>query len=333
MRSRLYRLLFLGFWLFQLPMIVDLHQAWAHEIRPAYLELMEISPGQFDIFWKQPLRQGMGLKLTPILPDSCRQFKMQRAEATPDALIKRWSVDCGPDGIDGKEISINGLSRTLTNVMVRIQYNGGKSISELLAADRVSFVVFQKQQRAPWDYLFLGIEHLLTGFDHILFVIGLMFLVKRPILLIKTITAFTIAHSITLGLSALDLVYLPQSSVEAMIALSILFLAFELTRKGPNKGVTSQYPWLIAFVFGLLHGFGFAGVLTDIGLPKSAAVFALFLFNAGVEIGQLLLVTGTMIAIFIIKSMKLQMPFYLARAPIYGMGIISTYWLIERIFP
>jgi hypothetical protein len=333
MRSRFYSLLFLGVWFFQLAVIVDHHQAQAHEIRPAYLELTEISPGQFDLLWKQPMRQGMALKLTPILPDSCQQLTMQHAETTPDALTTRWRVDCGPESINGKEISIAGLSRTITNVLVRIQYKDGKLISELLAANRVSFVIFQKKQRAPWEYLFLGIEHLLTGFDHILFVIGLMFLVKRPILIIKTITAFTIAHSITLGLSALDLVYLPQSSVEAVIALSILFLAFELTRKGPHKSVTSRYPWLIAFVFGLLHGFGFAGALTDIGLPKSAVISALFLFNVGVELGQLLIVTGIMVAVFITKHINFQMPFYVARAPIYGMGVISAYWLIERILP
>jgi hypothetical protein len=331
MKLFLTRLLFFGLLLSPFLIQIDCQQLLAHEIRPAYLELAEISAGRFDILWKQPIRQGRGLNVSPTLPDNCKPLGMHRSEVTPDALIKRWTVDCSPDGINGRQISIVGLNRTLTNVMVRIQYRNGNVTSEVLSAGNISFVVFQKEAKAPWDYLQLGIVHLLSGFDHILFVIGLMFLVRRPMLLVKTITAFTVAHSITLGLSALGLVLIPQSPIEALIALSILFLAFELTRKEPVKNLTAQYPWLIAFVFGLLHGFGFASVLSNIGLPESAAILALFLFNVGVEIGQLILVAVILVILRGTKPWRRQIPFSLTRVPIYGMGVISAFWLIERI--
>ncbi len=325
------RFLFFGLLLSPFLIQANNQQLLAHEIRPAYLELTEIPAGRFDILWKQPIRQGRGLNVSPKLPDSCKSLGMHRPDVTPDALIKRWTVDCSPDGINGLQISIVGLNRTLTNVMVRIQYRNGNVTSEVLSADKVSFVVFQEKAKVPWDYLQLGIMHLLSGFDHILFVIGLMYLVRRPMLLVKTITAFTVAHSITLGLSALGLILMPQSPVEALIALSILFLAFELTRKEPAKNITAQYPWLIAFVFGLLHGFGFASVLSNIGLPEPGAIQALFLFNVGVEIGQLILVTVILLILHGTKPRRKQIPFSLTRVPIYGMGVVSAFWLIERI--
>ena len=145
---------------------------------------------------------------------------------------------------------------------------------------------------------------MLFGFDHILFVIGLMFFISKPGPLIKTITAFTIAHSITLGLSALELVRLSQAPVEAVIALSILFLAVERLR-GAEATITARHTWIVAFVFGLLHGFGFAGALADIGLPKGNALWALFLFNLGVEIGQLMIVAAALTVVACVRHAKL----------------------------
>ena len=301
----------------------------AHEVRPAYLGITETAPGSYEVLWKQPLAGDRLLPLTPTLPEHCAMALQRVADVGRSALVKRWRADCGDAGLVGHRIGIDGLSRTLTDVLVNIALADGTVASRLLRPEAPHFILTAGQGRAVLGYLLLGVEHLLFGIDHILFVIGLMFFISRLGPLVKTITAFTLAHSITLALSALELVYLPQAPVEAVIALSILFLAAERLR-GVEDTITARHTWLVAFAFGLLHGFGFAGALADIGLPKAGALWALFLFNVGVELGQILIVAAALALLWALRRARLTPPRWLVRAPLYGMGAVASYWVVAR---
>ncbi|MEM7020242.1 MAG: HupE/UreJ family protein [Pseudomonadota bacterium] len=305
----------------------------AHEVRPAYLELNESTdnPGVFEAIWKQPIRGDRRLPIDPIFPEHC-DAKEAGVSVLNNALIERWQLNCGAQGVLDHTLAINGLARTLTDVLVRVRFADGSEVSNILKPDTPEFVVTVGSGIAATGYLILGVEHLLLGFDHILFVIGLMLLIRRFIPLVQTITAFTIAHSITLALSALALVTLPQGPVEAVIALSILFLAVELAKYDPEKpSLTARKPWLVAFAFGLLHGFGFAGAVAEIGLPRDAAAWALFFFNVGVEVGQLIVVVAVFSLLWIYRRLFTGIPTWAYQVPVYALGGLSAYWLIDRI--
>ena len=177
----------------------------------------------------------------------------------------------------------------------------------------------------------LGIEHILLGIDHLLFVLGLLLIVRGFGLLLKTITAFTVAHSVTLAMATLGFVNVPQAPVEAVIALSILFLASELAKqqKG-NPGMTSRYPWVVALSFGLLHGFGFAGALSEVGLPQTDIPLALLFFNVGVEVGQLMFVAIVLMIFWVIQKLKFRWPAWTKQVPAYAIGSLAAFWFIQR---
>ena len=205
--------------------------------------------------------------------------------------------------------------------------------SAILRAGSSSLVVDSSGESSGGGiYLWLGMEHLLEGYDHILFIIGLVLLVRRPLLLFKVVTSFTVAHSITLALATFGAVSLAQAPVEALIALSIVFLAVELVQPGSTPSIMRRFPWAITFVFGLLHGFGFAGALTEIGLPEEAAILALLLFNVGVELGQLLIVAVMLILLLVIARLPLALPAVVKRLPAYAIGTTAAFWFIERSF-
>ena len=300
----------------------------AHEVRPGFIGLSETEPGTYDVVWTQPVAGGLRLALIPILPDHCVEVERGLPTATAGALTERWTVDCGGDGLLGASISVSGLDRTLTDVLVRVTTLDGRVHSELLRAGRGPVVLSSGGSTLP-GYLSLGIEHLLFGFDHILFVVLLVVLIREPWPLVRTVTAFTVAHTITLGLSALSLVLLPQRPVEVLIALSILLLAAELTRADLKERLLYRKPWLIAFVFGLLHGFGFAGALKEIGLPDGAVLRALLLFNLGVEAGQLAVIGVSLVGAWALSRWPL--PRLARSAPLYLAGSLASYWLIGRI--
>lgn len=302
--------------------------AQAHEIRPGFLGLTEAASGTYDVMWTQPVAGALRLALAPILPDHCVETERGLPTATAGALTEHWTVDCGPAGLLGASISVSGLDRTLTDVLVRVTNLDGQVYSELLRAGRGPVVISPGGATLP-GYLSLGIEHLLFGFDHILLVVLLMVLISEPWPLVRTVTAFTVAHTITPGLSALSLVVLPQRPVEVLIALSILLLAVELTRADLKERQLYRRPWLIAFVFGLLHGFGFAGALKEIGLPDGAALVALLLFNLGVEAGQLLVIGVCLVGAWVFSRWPL--PTLARGAPLYMAGSLASYWLIGRI--
>ncbi len=316
--------------------------AEAHEVRPAYLELTEVSAGRFEVLWKQPILPGAEpglvrrLPLAPRFPVHCAENARSLPDLTDSALIERWTVDCDELELTetGLEVEVAGLPRTLTDVLLRVRFLDGPSVDHLLRpeAPRVALSGEAAAGVAVPTYLQLGVEHLLFGFDHILFVVGLMFFVRRPLQLVQVVTAFTAAHSITLALSSLGVVTLSQRPVEAVIALSILFLAVELLRgAGGERSPMPRSPWLIAFGFGLLHGFGFAGALAEIGLPEQARAIALLLFNIGVEIGQLLVVGILLGLLYCIRTFRVPVPRVATQAPVYVMGTVSAYWFVERV--
>ncbi|XOV86894.1 MAG: HupE/UreJ family protein [Pseudomonadota bacterium] len=300
----------------------------AHEVRPAYLEIRQTAPSTFDVLWKQPLLGDLRLPIDPVFPADCTTLDGGLPEHTGTALVQRWQVQCD---LRTGNLQIAGLTRTLTDVMVRIIYADGDSRSALLRADDPSLDLGDPAPSVA-TYLLLGFEHLLFGIDHLLFVIGLVLLIGKPWMLVKTITAFTVAHSITLGLSVLELVSLPQRPVEAVIALSILFLARELMVEESRRSAIMQLrPWLIAFAFGLLHGFGFASALTDIGLPRDQMALSLLLFNLGIELGQLAVI-GVWLAVGWLLH---QLPG--ERSPVWraaftiAMGTMAGYWTFDRM--
>lgn len=302
--------------------------ASAHEVRPAYLELKETAVDVYRVVWKQPVLADRRLPIDPVLPETCDTTQRFVPENTGSALIQRWQVNCD---LHSGLVYISGLTRTLTDVMVRVSYLNGNTRTELLRPDKPTLDL--GDPTPPVDsYLRFGIEHLLFGIDHILFVVGLVLFIRDRLMLLKTITAFTIAHSITLGLSVLDLFSVPQQPVEAVIALSILFLARELLMpKDRRSALTQMRPWLMAFVFGLLHGFGFARALVDIGLPQEQLALSLFLFNVGIEIGQLIVIAMMLSALWLIARVNRLATTAWEQAFTYAMGGMAVFWTMDRV--
>lgn len=302
--------------------------AVAHEVRPAYLAIDALAEDHYRVTWKQPTLGDRRLPLDPILPEPCEIVREALPEHTEGAMIQRWEVAC--DLSTGK-IHMEGLSRTLTDVMVRITDLEGHVTTLVLKPDSPSLDL---DDPAPpiAAYLTLGMEHLLSGLDHILFVVGLVLFIPNRWMLLKTITAFTAAHSITLALSVLEVVKLPQQPVEAVIALSILFLARELMLPTAERSALMQIrPWLMAFTFGLLHGFGFAGALADIGLPREALGWSLLLFNLGIEAGQLLIIALMLSIVWLSKRNNLLQAPGWQNTFTFAMGSVAAYWTIDRI--
>ncbi|UCE88355.1 MAG: HupE/UreJ family protein, partial [Pseudomonadota bacterium] len=298
----------------------------AHESRPAYLQLTEHAAGVFEVLWRRPARGDRVLALRPKLPDFCAPGGEVASYPTPGSVTQRWSVDCGGQSLVGHTIYIEGLTVTITDVLLRVELRDGVVYTQILRANSPAYDVPPKPSafKVMVDYLLLGIEHILGGVDHLLFVLGLLLIVHGNWLLVKTITAFTVAHSITLAMATLGFVHMPQAPVEAVIALSILFLASELARqRHGSPGLTERYPWIVAFVFGLLHGFGFAGALTEVGLPQSEIPLALLMFNVGVEVGQLLFVAAVLAVGMVFRRLAGAAPDWWPRATAYGIGSVA----------
>ncbi len=305
----------------------------AHEVRPGYLAVRQTGAESFDVLWKVPAKGTMRLGLHARLPETCRDLVPRSSYFGGGASTERWSVTC-PGGLTGKTIAIDGLRGTLTDVLVRIERTGGTTQVTRLSPAEPSFVVeaVPSTMKVAGTYLSLGIEHILLGIDHLLFVLALLILVEGRRRLVKTITAFTIAHSLTLAAATLGFVHIPQTPVEAIIALSIVFVASEIVNARQGRpGLTQRWPWIVAFTFGLLHGFGFAGALTEIGLPAQAVPLALLFFNVGVELGQLLFIAAVGLVIAAARLASLPQPAWAWRVPAYGIGSLATYWMIERV--
>jgi hydrogenase/urease accessory protein HupE len=305
----------------------------AHELRPAYLDIRETAAGDFGIVWKTPALGEMRLGLYVRLPETCRPKGEAVNSFEAGAYFERWTASC-PGGLKGRSLTIDGLRTSLTDVLVRLANADGSTQVARLTPEAPSLAVTASQTtfEVAKTYFLLGVEHILLGFDHLLFVLALMLLIRDRWMLLTTITAFTIAHSITLAGAALGYLSLPQKPVEATIALSIAFVASELARSRPGQRRTSEtYPWLVAFAFGLLHGFGFAGALKEIGLPQTDVPLALLTFNLGVEAGQLLFVAAVLLAVRAATALCAIPLTPVRMAASYLIGTMSMLWLVTRI--
>ena len=263
--------------------------AWSHGLEPGFLDLRPLGGSAWAVLWKVPNVGGQPMRIEVVLPETCTQRRPPPLDFDGRAFFVRWVTTC-PDGLEGGKILIEGLARTATDVLVRYELVAGTAESHRLTASETGFVVPVPQGALGvlQTYIGLGISHILGGIDHLMFVFGLMLLVRAPRRLVGAVTAFTLAHSLTLVAASLGWIAVASAPVEASIALSIMFLAAELLRpEGQAPRLSARRPWLVAFSFGLLHGFGFAGALKEIGLPQADVPLALFSFNVGVEIGQL----------------------------------------------
>jgi len=306
----------------------------AHESRPAYLDIRELQPGQYEVLWKRPMRGDLVLGLSVGWPAACAELAPGTGRAVPGALVERRLIGCGAEGLVGGRIAIEGLAGTRTDALVRIAFGDGTVQTSLVkpSAPWVDVAGPRPATAVAGEYFVLGVEHILLGLDHLLFVLGLTLIVRGAALLVKTITAFTVAHSLTLGAATLGFVAVPQAPVEAMIALSILFLASELARQRRGEpGLTARHPWIVAFAFGLLHGFGFAGALAEVGLPPADIPLALLTFNLGVEAGQLAFVAAVAALLWAGQRVITAPPRWLGAMPAYAIGSLAAFWLIERV--
>lgn len=307
---------------------------FAHEVRPAYLDLRQADADTYDVLWKVPARgDDLRFGLYVELPPDCSNVSEPRGEFIGGSFVERWTVRRA-GGLDGATIRIAGLSATRTDVLVRLERLDGTTQVSRITPAAPSFVVESapSASEVAVTYLKLGVEHILLGIDHLLFVLALLILVQGTHRLVVTVTAFTVAHSITLAGASLGFLDVPGAPVEACIALSIVFVAAEIVhgRRG-QPGLTARRPWIVAFVFGLLHGFGFAGALHEIGLPRTDIPLALLCFNVGVEVGQLVFIAGVLAVIALARRIPVATPAWAWRIPPYAIGGVASYWLIQRL--
>jgi len=304
----------------------------AHEVRPAYFSVLQVNDSIFQVTWKVPAMGNAIPKIYPRVPKTW--INLNEEQNLLSGNLRRTFTFKILKPIEGGVIWFEGQEKTLIDILLTIRLQNGNQYSEMLKPSNPRYVIPKEPSKYEVikTYLILGVEHILIGIDHLFFVLALLLITVGFKKLIKTVTAFTIAHSITLSLSALGMVGLPGPPVEAVIALSIVFLAVELTKyyKG-EKGLTMKYPWVVAFTFGLLHGFGFAGALADIGLPQAEIPLALLFFNVGVEVGQILFILFVLGFIFLMKRIKKNWPNWIQQVTPYAIGSIASFWLIERV--
>ncbi len=308
-----------------------------HALQPGYLELRLIDKDLYAAVWKTPARGGRPMAIAAQLPERCDPRTPGQPIWDGAAYVARWTASC-PGGLEGGVIRIDGLDQTSTDVLVRFDFADGVSQARRLTASDPSFTVPSQPNRleVAQTYFLLGVEHILFGIDHLVFVLALLLLVKGTRRVIATVTAFTLAHSLTLAGATLGFVHMPGPPIEAVIALSIAFVASEIIHSRRGKpGLTERYPWIVAFAFGLLHGFGFAGALAEIGLPQISIPIALLFFNVGVEIGQLLFIASVFAIVALVRqitrSIDVPRPAWAGAVPPYAIGSLAVFWVIQRI--
>lgn len=303
----------------------------AHPLAPALLELVEQPGGRVEVLWKRSSLSVPGSNIQPVVPEACPSENQPIFEEQGVAVLVRWTIDCGEAGLVGQPVRIDGLGPAKIDTLVRIELADGRKIQRVLRRGEPSMIVPAKASK--WnvfaDYLTVGFDHILSGFDHLLFVFGLFLLCASMAPLVKTITSFTVGHSITLSLAALGYAQLPSGPIEVLIAASVLALAVELARDASKETLMRRYPWPMALLFGLLHGMGFAGALREVGLPQGEIPMALFSFNVGIELGQLVFVLGLVVASLALARIELPIPMP-RRAAVYVMGSLAAFWTFER---
>lgn len=305
----------------------------AHESRPAYLELTQIASDRYDILWRTPLNAGMRLPVVLRFPDQVRNLAEPKTQELTDSIIERRTIQVD-GGLAGKRIEFVGLQATITDVLVRVQVNNGTLWTSLVHPSHPWFELRTPRTRiaVAAEFIIQGIRHISLGADHLLFVLGLLLIVKNRWTLLKTITAFTVSHSITLAIATLGFANAPVVPLNAAIALSILFLGPEIVRSWNGEtSFTIRHPWLVAFAFGLLHGFGFAGALTGAGLPRNELPLALLGFNIGVEIGQVAFVLLVVLLERSFSILEVRWPRWVAKMPGYTVGSLGAFWTVQRV--
>jgi len=306
----------------------------ADEIRPALLDIKEQNTGLFVVTWKVPTRGNKVLAITPQLPSSLERVGSPSVQDVPGARIENTTYKNNAASLTGQRIVIDGLPALQTDVLLLIQLQDGTQHSAILRPGSPEFTIPLEASKleVAGDYWRLGTIHILEGADHLLFVLALLLIVTGLGELLKAVTAFTVAHSITLALATLGMVHVPAAPTEAIIALSILFLATEIIHKHNGQfSLTESYPWVIAFIFGLFHGLGFAGALSEIGVPQHEVPLALFMFNVGVETGQLLFIAVVLSLIAVLKRLPLTAPQGAWRVLPYSIGSVAAFWTIQRV--
>jgi hydrogenase/urease accessory protein HupE len=307
--------------------------AAAHEVRPAYLELTETTPGAFDVLFKTPMQGDLRLALGVAISGQVEPIAPVWSRVTENAMVQTWRVNVVPS-LAGQQVHVVGLENTVSDALLRIEFLDGRSWVQRLtpAAPQATVPATQSGSGVAATYLGLGVEHILLGYDHLLFVLGLLLIAANLTQLLKAITAFTAAHSITLAAAVLGIVRVPPKPVEAAIALSIAFVALEIIHARAGKiGLAAKAPWIVAFAFGLLHGFGFAGALSEIGMPEGHIPVALLFFNLGVEAGQILFVAAVLVVTALLRVARLRLPRWATFIPPYAIGTVAICLMIQRI--
>jgi hydrogenase/urease accessory protein HupE len=308
--------------------------AQAHDSRPAYLEINETAPGRYEVLWRTPINAGMRLPVVLKFPDDTRNISAPSLKEFTGLLLERRWIDAGNNGLAGKRIEFVGLQATITDVLVRVQALDGAHTTTLVHPSQPWVEIASSQGIAgvAAAYLMHGFEHIMFGTDHLLFVLGLMLMVRDRWMLLKTITAFTLAHSITLAAATLGYVHVPSPPLEAGIALSIMFVGVEVLRSWRGEtSLTLRQPWLVAFAFGLVHGLGFASGLISLGLPPGDIPVALLMFNVGVEAGQVSFVALVLLLVRCFELLKIHWPRPVRMVPAYVVGSVGAFWTIDRI--
>ena len=306
----------------------------AHELQPSSMELRQLTSERFEVIWRAPVYYRKPHPAQLQLPENWQTVGEPTVKQLPDSALHRHVVDVPGGVIDGAVVHFVGLESTITDVFARFVWLDGTETTAIARPSQpwIEVAAQRNAWQVAWEYTLLGIDHILSGFDHLTFVLALLLIVSGARRLLITVTSFTVAHSITLGAATLGVLWVPGPPVEAVIALSILFLASELVKVNRGESsLTARYPWVVAFTFGLLHGFGFAGALGEIGLPQNEIALALLMFNVGVELGQLLFIAAVLALIWTARRMYGDWPSWVRQTPAYGIGGISALWLIERV--
>ena len=307
--------------------------ASAHEARPAYLELKEKAPGQYAVLWRTPVLAGMRLPVALSLPDGTKNLTPPNVQELADSVVEHRLIDAGAGGLAGKRIEFPGLQLTIADVLVRVEMLDGRKWTTIVHPSQpwVEIAASQTWLGVVGTYVIQGIRHILFGADHMLFVLGLLLIVKDRWMLLKTVTAFTVAHSITLAIATLGYAEVPIVPLNAAIALSILFLGPEIVRSWRGEtSFTIRHPWVVAFAFGLLHGFGFASALAGAGLPHRELPLALVSFNVGVEIGQLGFIALILLLERSFRVLEVRWPRWATALPGYTVGSLGAFWTVQR---
>jgi hypothetical protein len=306
--------------------------AWSDEVRPAFLRMTERSDGHYDILWKQPTMGMIAVHLVPQISGGLLDRRPSSIESTSSYEIHLWrNLNPGPSGLEGRTVTIQGLDRTITDALLSIMLANGDSVQEILHPQNPSVTLHVHERHLViTDFLTLGIRHILMGPDHLLFLLAILLIVRDRGMLLKTVSAFTLAHSFTLAAATLEHIRLSTPLLNALIALSILFVAPEAIRacRG-GTSLTIRYPWMVAFAFGLLHGMGFATGLTSLGLAKSTLLTALVLFNIGVEIGQLAFIAVVLALQRSFRLMQCTWARPVELTPAYVIGTLGAFWTFQ----